>query len=100
MFQMIMGGIVGSALGLLNGYQQKRALDRQNQLAQQQLELQQRQFELEQQERNKQNQKEVNTDSILEESTDYGPGKTILTSALRRQVTNPLNKKKQMLGGN
>lgn len=100
MFSAIVGGILGAATGLYQGYQQKRALDRQERLAKQQFELQKQQMEQEEQARNKMNQKEVDIEGLLDDNTSYGLGETILSGAnYFKQLKNPLNKKSGLLGG-
>lgn len=97
----IIGGVLGAALGLYQGYQQKRANDRQLRLAQQQFELAKRQAAEEEQARNKADQKEVDVEGLLSESTATGLPATQLTGAkgLKPVVANPLAKKKNLLGG-
>lgn len=96
----IIGGVLGAALGLYQGYVQKRANDRQYKLAQQQYEMAKKQAQEEEQARNKANQKEVDIEGLLNDNTAVNLGETNLTGArgLKRNL-NPLNKKITLLGG-
>lgn len=98
MFTMILGGIAGAAMGLLQGFMQKKQADRQYKLAQQQFDMQRQQYEKEEQERNKMRQKEVDLDGLVAQSTEEGLGKTNLTGPRGARVITPLNKKNSLLG--
>lgn len=94
----IIGGIVGAVVGIYNGYVQKRAADRQYSLAQQQYEMAKKQAELEEQERNKANQKEVDIEGLLSDSTEALPSDNLTRGKLKPINANPLNKQSALLG--
>ena len=100
MIAAIIGGILGAGFGLWQGYEQKKAMKKQQQLAEKQFALQKQQFETEQQQYNKANQKEVDIEGLLSENSGAMLSETQLTGA--RGLTrnnNPLAKKSDLLGG-
>lgn len=100
MISSIIGGVLGAALGLYQGYVQKKANDRQYKLAQQQFEMAKKQAQEEEQARNKADQKEVDVEGLLSDYSNANLSETQLTGArgLERK-NNPLNKKNLLLGG-
>lgn len=62
-----------------SGYQQKRSGDRQASAAKRQLEEAKKTAQQEEQARNKANQKQADTEGLLEANTDDGIGSTTLT---------------------
>ena len=96
----IIGGILGLAGGLFQGYQTKRANDAQMNLAKQQFELQKKQAQEEEQARNKLNQKEVDVEGLLSDNTASGLGENVLAGLGSFNANkNTLNKKNTLLGG-
>ena len=100
MLSAILGGILGSTMGFLTGYQTKRSNDAQKELAERQFELQKRQAQEEEQARNKLNQKEVDVEGLLSDNTATGLGENILSGlGSFNSNKNTLNKKNNLLGG-
>lgn len=94
----IIGGVLGAMVGIYNGYQQKRAADRQYALAQQQYQLAQQQAIEEEQARNKANQKEADVEGLLEKNTSKQESDNLSRGLLKPINLNPLNKKSGLLG--
>lgn len=100
MISAIIGGVLGAAFGIWQGYEQNKQLKKQQALAEQQFALQKQQFETEQQQYAKANQKEVDIEGLLSENSGAILSETQLTGAqgLTRK-NNPLNSKSNLLGG-
>jgi hypothetical protein len=87
-------------LGIYNAYQQKRANDRQLEVAKQQAEIARRSALEEEQARNKANQKEVDVEGLLSDNTTaVDLGETNLTGPQGARKRNVLNKNAALLGG-
>lgn len=78
---IIASAAAAAAGSAYSGYQQKRSGDRQASAAKKQLEEAKKTAQQEEQARNKANQKQVDTEGLLETNTNDGLGSTTLTGS-------------------
>lgn len=77
----ILGALAGGVLGLYKDYEDKRANDRREALAEEQADAQKRQMQEEEQLRRKQEQNSPDASQLLQSNTNAGLGSTSLTGA-------------------